>query len=425
MHNLIPNGSFESGLSEWEATPSGVTLIKTDTKRFVMLQAGTRSAAICSDPVKVLPGAAYIVEIERALRGHCEIAAITPNGLLIPDGHGEIIPIEDKVRVQVTARPGEKVGIAKVLLVPVGERLALEGVRSTAGFRKTGDPFEILCEVKNTGSQTVPGAMIRLVSNEHQLQEEHRAEQPISALKVGERRTMSWPVAKQKSAYADFAIELEYGGEVEKATGATLRHLPRPPEVRPTSSVVTGRRWFSVGSRALRMTSHETDLDYGPALLTTEIGLELGVLPTLAQLVLPNGSVLPLWSKLKSSTAAGVELAGKNEYLDWTIVVRSDTASRGVGIDLRFLGKRRIPNAVLELLPFQTVTELRDIGGALLLPGKGELRLRWVSKQANLSFFVDEASGMAALRTPKFTLMPSPLRLSAWIAPADRGLVRS
>ena len=428
MHNLIPNGSFEAGLSEWEATPSGVTLIKTEAKRFVMLQAGTRSAAICSDPISVRPGAAYVVEIERAMRGDCEIAVISPTALIQPDHAGEIIPDEDKVRVQITARPGEKVGIAKVLLVPVGERLQIEGVRSTAGFRKSGEPFEILCDVRNTGSQIVGGAVARLVTDQHELMEEYRQDQPIAALDVGEKRTVSWPIAKQKAAYSRFQIELEYSGNTEAAAGTTLRHLPRPPEVKLNSGAATGRRWYSVRSRALRLTAHETDLDYAPAMLTTVAGTELGILPALAQLVLPGGGVIPLWSKLKQSTPAGIELIGKNEWMEWSILVRADVSSRGAGIDLKATGKKRVPGVRLELLPFQTLEPMGFGAGAVTIAaGKEAARIAWAAASPRLQFkfVVTPESGLALLRSEPFVLSPTLLRATASIHPSEKAIAKS
>jgi hypothetical protein len=427
MHNLIPNGSFETGLSEWEATPSGVTLIKTEAKRFVMLQAGTRSAAICSDPIAVEPGAAYIVEIERALRGDCEVAVISPNELLKPDHAGEVVPSEDKVRVQVTARPGEKVGIAKVLLVPVGERLHIEAVRSTAGFRKSGEPFEILCEIKNTGSQRVGSAVARLISDSHELLEEHRGDQPVAAIGVGESRTVSWPIRKQKTAYADFQIEVEYSGVSERARGSTLRHLPKPPDVKPNSAIATGRRWFSVGSRALRITAHETDLEYGPAVLTTASGEEAGIFPALAQLVMSSGSVLPLWSKVKSSGPGGVELAGKNEYLEWSMTLAPDVATKGVGVELRASARKRLVGATLEILPFQTLANMHDESGALILSlPKDSVNLMWAAKSPRLEFetVLSAASGLICLRSEPFTLTPGLLRVSAQVMPAARAMAK-
>ena len=427
MHNLIPNGSFETGLSEWEATPSGVTLIKTEAKRFVMLQAGTRSAAICSDPIDVTPGAAYVVEIERAMRGNCELAVISPNELLKPDHAGEVVPSEDKVRVQVTAHPGEKVGIAKVLMVPVGERLAIEGVRSTAGFRKSGEPFEIMCEIRNTGSKVVGSAVARLVSDQHELMEEHRSDHPLAAIEVGRSRTVVWPIKRQRAAHADFHIEVEHSGGTEKARGSTLRHLPKPPDVKPGSAIATGRRWISVGSRALRITAHETDLDYAPALLTTSSGEEAGIFPALAQLVLPSGSVLPLWAKLKSSGPGGVELSGKNEYAEWTITVSPDLASKGVGIELKLNARKRLVGAVLELLPFQTLAPVRDESGALRLALPREsASLLWRAQSARLSFaaIISVESGLIALRSEPFTLTPGLLRATATVMPAARAIAK-
>jgi hypothetical protein len=427
MHNLIPNGSFETGLSEWEATPSGVTLIKTEAKRFVMLQAGTRSAAICSDPIDVTPGAAYVVEIERALRGDCEVAVISPNELLKPDHAGEVVPSEDKVRVQVTAHPGEKVGIAKVLMVPVGERLAIDGVRSTAGFRKSGDPFEIKCEIRNTGSKVVSSAVARLVSDHHELLEEHRSDHPLAAIEVGSSRTVVWPIKRQKAAYADFHIEVEHLGGTVRARGSTLRHLPKPPDVKPGSAIATGRRWISVGSRALRITAHETDLDYGPALLSTANGEEAGIFPAFAQLVLTDGTVLPLWAKLKTSGPGGIELSGKNEFAEYSIIIAPDLPSKGVGIELKLNARKRLTGVALELLPFQTLSPVHDESGTLRLALPREsASLLWRAQSSRLSFtaLISIESGMITLRSEPFTLTPGLLRATATVMPAARAMAK-
>jgi len=428
MQNLIPNGSFEAGLSEWEATPSGVTLVKTETKRFVMLRAGTRSAAICSDPIPVMPGASYVVEIERAMRGDCDISVISPGALLHPDHLGEVIPTEDKVRVQLTAKPGEKVGIAKVLLTPVGERLHIENVRSTAGFRKTGDPFEILCEVRNTGSKAIGSAVGRLVSSQHDLVEEHGHEVPIATIDVGGSQRLAWLVSKQKLALAPFSIEVEYSQGTVRATGSTLRHLPKPPAVKPTSAIATGRRWFSVGSRALRLTAHETDLDYSPGLLSTTTGAEIGIIPALAQLVLPGGGVAPLWSKLKQAAPGGIELVGRNEWMEWTLVLRADVASRGVALDLKAMGKKRLPGVRLELLSFQTMVPMSFANGVVKLDASKEsVRLAWRASAPRNEFNLVAAAapGLAVMQSGPFTLSPGLLRATAAILPADTAIVRS
>lgn len=424
--NLVPNGSFEHGLSEWEATP-GVTLIKTEAKRFVMLQAGTRSAALCSDPIPVLPGAAYAVEVERALRGDCEIAVISPSTLLRPDHAGEVIPVEDKVRVQITAKPGSKVGIAKVLLVPVGERLEIENLRSTAGFRRSGDNFEILCEVRNTGSRVVAGAMARLITDQHMLAEEHRSEQPVAAIEVGGVRRLSWPVAKQRIAYAPFEVEVEYAGGLERAKAATLRHVPRPPDVKPAAGAASGRRWYSVSSRALRLTAHDTDLDYGPGLLTTAAGTELGVIEAPIRLLLPGGSSLPLWSKLKQVTAAGVELGGRNEWLEWSLLLRTDVQSRGIGLEWKAMGRKRLAGVRVEALPFHTESAMVVEGGAVAIDApKERTRLRWSAAMPRneFAFFAFPESGMASMRSEPFVLSPGLTRVTASIAPAVGSLAR-
>ncbi|MGI8923546.1 MAG: hypothetical protein ACR2HJ_05810 [Fimbriimonadales bacterium] len=424
--NLIPNGSFEAGLSEWESTPSGVTFVRNETKRFVMLAGESHSAAICSEPLTVVPGAAYHVEVERAIRGDCDLAVIGANSLLKPDQSGEVVPTEGRVRVQVTARPGHHVGIARVLVMPVGARARILNIRSTAAFRQPGKPFEILCDIRNTGSEVIDSQIARLVTTHHDLVEEHRHEVRVRMLEVGDSTGVSFPILKQRGAYSPFEIEYEYPGGVIKAEGATLRHVPSA-EGRPVQSVVSGRRWYSVGSRSLRMTAHETDLDFGPALLTTDDGAELGILQQLGQLVPSSGGSIPFWSKVKGVTPRGVELGGSNEFAKWTLLMSADHASKGIAVELKLTGRKRLTNVNLEMLPFQTMLPLALTGGSVVVTAaKSKLPLAWRSAgRLQLALEVSEESGLAVMRSGQITLTPATLmRATAIINPAERAIVR-
>ncbi|MCL6624820.1 MAG: GTP-binding protein, partial [Fimbriimonadales bacterium] len=92
--NLIPNADFAQGLRGWDCTPTGVTLVSSERKRFVLLNGGRLAAAICSDPIEVLPGAHYILRVERALPGECQLALISRERVLEPDLNEEVVPQE-------------------------------------------------------------------------------------------------------------------------------------------------------------------------------------------------------------------------------------------------------------------------------------------------------------------------------------------
>jgi hypothetical protein len=421
--NLIPNGSFEAGLADWEATPNGVTFVQNEAKRFVMLTAEGHSAAICSEAIDVQPGAAYFVEVERAIRGDCEITVIGASSLLKPDHFGEVIPTERRVRVQVTARPGNRVGIARVLAKPVGARAQIENIRSTAAFHKPGEPFEILCEIKNNGSDALEAEVARLVTRDHDLMEE-RTEAYVPMLGAGESATASWSVQKQRLAYAPFEIEFEYPGGLIRAKGATLRHTPTT-EPRTVQSVAGGRRWFCVAGRKLRFIGHETDLEYGPGLLTTPEGVNLGVLRQFGQIVEASGGVLPLWSKLRRLSPAGAELSGKNDVAEWDFLIRPDHASRGIAVELRLRAKKRLQGCRIEVAPFQTELPMRSSGASLeLTTPKGLVFIAWSTVgRLGLSFEAFDQSGLATFRSERLTLGPgTPIRAVVSISPADRAI---
>jgi hypothetical protein len=424
--NLVPNGAFESGLNDWESTPSGVTLVRNETKRFVMLAAERHSAAICSEPIDLVPGGAYRVEVERAIRGDCDLAVIGRESLLHPDSAGEVIASESPVRVQVTARPGHRVGVSRVLVSPVGQRARILNVRSTAPFVKKGEPFEILCDIRNTGSEPIAMGLARLVTLKHDLAEEHRAEVRTPIIGVGATATVSWNVIAQRTALAPFEIQFEYASGAVKVDSATLRHTPRNPDQRTLQSVTGAKKWFSVGTRGLRITAHDTDLDMGPSLLAASEG-DLGVLLQLAQISLQSGACVPLWSVVRTVSPGGVALGGKNEFAEWVINVRPDHANKGISVELRLSPRRRLERANIELLPFQTTLPLSSEGGApaLRLP-KSTVRLVW-SAQSRTPFHteVSESSGLVVLRSETATLMPGmAIRAVASVTRAASSIIR-
>ncbi len=425
--NLIPNGSFESGLNEWESTPSGVTFVRNDAKRFVMLAAEKHSAAICSEPIEVLPGASYHVEVERAIRGDCDVSVIGRDTILHPDSSGEIVAAESPVRVQVTAKPGHRVGLARVLVMPVGPRARILNVRSTTAFRKPGEPFEVICEIRNTGSEPLKMGLARLLTEKHLLAEEHKQEIRLPEIPLGGSVDAMWVVANQRMALAPFFIEAEFANGVVKAEGATLRHVPHLPPTKVMQSVGGAKRWFTVGSRGLRLTAHETDLDFGPALLTAGPDIELGVLHHLAQIALPNGGAVPLWSTLKRITPGGVSLTGKNDIAEWKLAVRPEHAAKGIVVELNLSPKRRIVGASLEMLPFQTPMRLGIQGGwPQIQTAKEAVRLGF-SCTCKVPFLqqVSQASGLVVLRSEILTLSPGmPVRVVARIFRPESSIIR-
>ena len=425
--NLIPNGSFEAGLNEWESTPSGVTFVRNEAKRFVMLAAEKHSAAICSEPIELVSGASYHVEVERAIRGDCDVSVIGRETLLHPDASGEIVAAESPVRVQVTAKPGHRVGLARVLVMPVGPRARILNVRSTSAFRKPGEQFKVLCDVRNTGSEPLTMGLARLLTEKHVLGEEHKQEIRLPEIPLGGTAEAMWVIASQRMALAPFSIEAEFANGVVKAEGATLRHVPRLPPTKVMQSVGGAKRWFTVGSRGLRLTAHETDLDFGPALLTAGSEMELGVLHHLAQIALPGGGALPLWSVMKRITPGGVFLGGKNDVAEWSMTVRPEHAAKGIVVELNLSPKRRIVGASLEMLPFQTPMRLRVEGGwPLIQTAKEAVRLGF-SCNCKVPFLqeVSQASGLVVLRSEILNLMPGmPVRAVAKIFRPESSIIR-
>lgn len=362
----------------------GVTLVSSERKRFVVLNGGRLPAAICSEPIEVLPGAHYTLRVERALPGECQLALISRERVIEPDLSEEVVPQESPVRIQVTAPTGKKVGVSRVALEPVGYRLKIQSVRSTYMFVPPGTPFEILCDLKNTGSEPIRSALATLYSDSLQLSEEYRHTLSLPEIPVGDRVTGRWLVLKQTKALATFQIEIQYEGGVTTTTGVTLKHTPRLPSAFVLPSIAGGARWFSVGSRGLRVTAHETDLDFGPLLVSLDKGKNsqpapLGVLHHIAQLVAEDGTRYPLWARLKRRSHSGIELAGKNTVAEWRLLLTPEHAERGIAFRLHLRILRRLattpgapPTAWIEFGPFQTVHTLALSGGLLEISGTRE-----------------------------------------------------
>jgi hypothetical protein len=309
--NLIPNADFSSGLQDWECTPSGTSLVETAGKRFVMLAGQKSPAAICSDPVEVVPNAAYKLWVEKAVRGDATLSMISRSGVVSPDGAEEVVPTETPVRVQVTSAAGKRAGIARVVLEPVGRRLKLESLRTTALFATPGEPFVIFCGVRNTGSEAVSDGTVELRGEHLIMLEEFRYPVPVPPLAVGESALIKWEVITQRRAVAQFAIELLYDNQSATISGSTLKHKPRDLDKPSQQNVAGGRRWFSVGPSATRVVAHETDLGFGPLLVTSPLDKAvLGVLHQPAQLVLGSGQIIPLFAEMKKVSARGIELSG-------------------------------------------------------------------------------------------------------------------
>jgi len=361
MENLIANGRFEKGLRGWDSTPAGVTLVNTGRKRFVMLTGERSSAAICSDPVEVNPGGTYIVEIERAVRGDCDVSILGRNSLLKPDEKHEVVVRETPIRLQLTVKPGQRVGIGSVSLLPVGPRVKLFNVRSTSAFIKPGEPFLVLCEILNNGSEILEGAVARFISEYHELSEDSRMEVLLPPLNVGERGVLHWEVNKQMRAFSPFEIEVEHKGGVARTRGGTLRHVPHPPERITPQSVSGTRRWFSVSTRTLRITAHETDYAFGPTHIGDDSGrVSFGVLHHFGQITFDDHPPIPLWSEVRSVNPSGVVLKGDSSEAKWEIGVRPEHASKGIEFDIRLSVRRRLSKARIEYGPFQTVLPLRE-----------------------------------------------------------------
>jgi len=107
--------------------------------------------------------------------------------------------------------------------------------------------------------------------------------------------------------------------------------------------------------------------------------------------------------------------------------VSADHALRGIAVELKLSGRRRIPNMNVEMLPFQTMLPLALTGGGVELnAGKDSVLLGWRSAGRHpLALEVSEGSGLVVMRSEAITLTPGTLlRASAILYPAERAIVR-
>jgi GNAT superfamily N-acetyltransferase len=426
--SLLPNWNFERGLAAWETTPGGVSLVDTGRKRFVLLAGVHQPAAICSDPVELTPRGAYRLEVERALAGECVVLLLTREGAFHLTAGEEFVVESSPMRVQISCPPGKRVGIAAVRLEPVGKRLELSNLRDTMAFVEPGEPYWILADIENTGSEAVEAAEATLVSSLHDLVEEHKEIVRVPPLLPGELHTASWYIQRQHRASAEYVVRLEYAGRTVEAASATLRHKPKPPDRQTLRSVDGGWQWFTIASRGLRLTAHETDFDYGPILLHDEKRrLEIGVIHRIAVVRHEKGA-FDLWSRLRRRTPGGVELVGNNPLAEWEIELRPDHRLQGIAVQLKLTARKRIPGARVELMPLQTLRTLHGYASHFEI-GEGEkaVQLAWTpSGHQEIYPRVKESAGLVTLATEPIPLLPGRLvRLGAVLHRYDAGIIRS
>lgn len=427
--SLIPNADFSYGLQDWECTPSGVTLVEASGKRFVMLAGVKSPAAICSDPIEVVPNAAYRLWAEKAIRGDVSLSMISRSAIVAPDGTEEVVPQETPVRIQVTSDAGKRAAIAKVVFEPVGRRLRLESLRSTALFANPGDPFEIVCTVRNTGSEPVADATVELRGEHLLMLEEYRYPRLVPELDVGETAVMRWEVLKQRRAVAPFEIHLAYDDKITVVTGSTLRHKPRDLDKPPRQNVSGARRWFSVGTSATRVVAHETDLGFGPLLVTSPLDKAvLGVLHQPAQLLLSDGQSFPLFAEMKKVGPRGVELYGSNDIAAWTISIQPELRLRGIMIEVALKPRKRIEMGSFEFGPFQTESSMIWDGTiANLILQSGQISLTWHPTIKNsIEITGSGEAGLLSARTKPQLFLPGVLyRASAVLCRPVAAIIRS
>lgn len=393
-----------------------------------MLAGVHQPAAICSDPVELTLRGAYRLSVERAIAGDCSVLLLSRDGAYSIAPGEEFVAESSPVRVQVTCPAGKRVGIAAVRLEPVGKRLELSNLRDTLAFVEPGEPFWILADVENTGSEPVEFAEATLITSYHDLVEEHKEVVRVPTLQPGELHTVSWQILRQQRASAEFEVRLEYAGQTVEAASATLRHKPRPPDRQTLRSVDGGWQWFTVASRGLRLTAHETDFDYGPILLHEEKRrLELGVIHRIA-IVRHEKGAFDLWSRLKRRTPGGVELAGNNPFAEWEIELRPEHRLHGIAVHLKLTARKRIPGARVELMPLQTLKPLRGYASHFEIgePDK-PTPLAWSPVGTQPVYpRVKESAGLVTLTTEPLPLLPGRLvRLGAVLHRYDAGIIRS
>lgn len=407
--NLIPNGDFAEGLSGWECSPSGVSLVTTASKRFILLSGEATASAILSSPIKLIPGAAYKVSKSVALAGDCELQLRTDEGSTPIELAGEFIAPTSVARIQISSDKSKRVGISEVRVEPIGARMELISVSDDYALRESGDAFQITAYVANSGSTDITRAKIRLIPTAQKLAEEHRSEQSIETLRVGATQSVSWGVLGQSRAISPFKIELEFAGKTAAIEGISLRHRPRLPAERLIKSVSGNKRCISIANRGLRITAHETDLDFGPLHIYGERNrTQIGVFHQMAQLKTKSHTI-PLWTSFKRVTPSSVELVGKSDIGDWSIVCSAEHHERGISFEVRLRMKKRIPNAVLELLPLASLKTMRCNNGAIeLLDNANSVHLQLSALRGeplHLSF--DESANVTSLKSKIMNLMPS------------------
>lgn len=424
--SLVPNADFQAGMANWEATPGGVTLVQTHAKRFVMLAGERRAAAICSDPVDVAPGATYRLLVERAIPGEVQVLLLSREEARPATADSEFVAWDTPIRVQLTTPAGKRAGVSRITLEPVGARLLMSNVRDTSAFVEPGSEFEILVEVENTGSEAVTGATATLVAPYHDLSEEHRDLVRVPTLTPGEAATLAWLISKQHRASAPFEVRLEYGIKSQTLAGATLRHRPRPPERKTLKSVDGGWQWFTIASRGLRLTGHETDFDYGPMLVTDDkLKRELGVIQRIGRIIHQDGAS-DLWSRKRRITPAGILLVGQNDLAEWEVEIRPEHRLRGILLGLRFTPRRRIADAHLELAPFQTLQSLQEeVGGFVVGPPGTSSHLAWsLNAQFELRTRVLPRAGVVVIVSRRLPLLPGrTLRVDAVLHRFEGGIM--
>lgn len=423
--NLIPNPDFEQGLLGWEATPGNVSLVDAPSGRTVLLRPGKGVAAICSDPIEVLPGARYVLEVGYRLPIKCEIAVLGQSGMVAPAQDGEVVANESPVRVQVTARAGANAGISFVRMQPVGPRFKVLEVSSSYPFTAPGAPFEITCAFTNVGSAPTPSGFAHLRAEHLDLLEEHKAEQAIEALAIGEVARVGWLIGRQRRALARFEIALEAGPAKISIASTSVKHIPRPPAADSIKSVVQARGWYSVGTRGLRLTGHETDMDYSPVHVGDDMGrTTFGVLDHIAQLSVAGLDLIPLWSTLARGGPGQVELRGANDFARWTIGLRPNHRDHGIDFELKLQPRRRLDSASVVLGPLRFAPgALGSEAKPIRRPRHEEPELDW-QMDDGIAEFVPPTS--RSISTKPRTLMPgTTVRILATLARARKELAKS
>lgn len=373
-----------------------------------MLAGERTDAAVRSEPIDLVVGARYRLTRELALPGDCEILVLGETTAISPDQVDELIAQEPHARIQIRSIGGKKVGLARVSLVPVGPRVSVRHVRDTFAFASKNEPYHVIASVANEGSVPIPAALARFVPSCHKLFEEHKMEQPIGPIPVGESVEVRWSIAAQRRAIGQFRIEVDYGGHQASYEGLTLQHKPRQPEQRLTKSVLANRRVLSLANRGLRITAHETDLDFGPALVWHERHrTALGVLRHLALLHTGEG-VIPLFSKFRKATETSVELTGASGGLEWMLFLRPDHFERAIAVEIRVRSRKQIKAAQLDVFPFLTNLRLQAADGGISLCEKtGMSELHMVgTKGLPMQLQVHAGSGTAVLESERFAMAP-------------------